>query len=49
MAAIKEFHALKASGIKPEKLLLVLNRIATPSEANIVFFRSQFPGGLIGF
>jgi Flp pilus assembly CpaE family ATPase len=31
--AIKEFHALKASGIKPEKLLLVLNRIATPSEA----------------
>ena len=31
--AIKEFHALKAAGIKPEKLLLVLKRIATPSEA----------------
>jgi len=31
--AVKEFHALKKSGIPTKKLLFILTRLATPAEA----------------
>ncbi|KLL04262.1 MAG: ParA-like protein [Mycoplasmataceae bacterium RV_VA103A] len=31
--AVKEFHALKAAGINPKKLLFVINRVASEAEA----------------
>jgi chromosome partitioning protein len=34
--AVKEFNALKRSGVKPKKLLFVLTRLSTPKEAEAI-------------